>query len=524
MKKIVIAVVGALTILAGSCGSASAMTDVGPSGTEISGIFKDSFTVAIAHGNQGCGGAGTYFKYTYTATDDGTHQYQFYSDINDNPYVMLDQSNVYTPLNTTCGSSINTGGSGHPGLTLVDQFSATIDSQPPGASITVPSGTVSTSSSSYEVSGYAGDPENNLTAVKATVNGVIGPTASISGNVFSVNVPLKAGANTVQMIAYDIVGHTGTSNTVTINQTSSSGGSSGSPSGSGGTSSGGGGASSSGQQGNSSSSSNSSSGTGSGASTNTTKSSQSANPSVSTAPLVNFGQEQILNLTDPYANDASSNLANVQATSSIAGATGKAYDLLISAIVTLVVLCAFVITRFRPIFAELDKDKSGLRRRIIVIVTLPTLLPLLGLGFLGYQQLSVSVKNSLSSQLEKAAQTSSLKLSREFSIRELIISKTASDILQINNQYQQQQEQLTQQKNSCQSVVQSNIPKNQFNNVTGNSNCLPFLTGFAQLASSSSATLVQFVTTSRIYLNWMSSIPVTLQIRSQYCLVPVQAN
>ncbi len=481
MKKIAIAMLGVFALLATSSGTAHAMTDAGPNGTQTNGIFKDSFTVNISHGNQGCGGAGTYFKYTYTATTDGTHQYQFYADINDNPYVMIDQSNVYTPLNTTCGQSV----SGHSGLTLIDQFSATIDNQPPSASITTPSGTVSTTAGTYEVSGVAGDPENNLKSVTAIVNGATGPTATLSGNTFKVTISLKPGANTVQMLATDIVGHTGTSNAVTINDTSGSGGGSG-------VSGGSGSGSSTGQSGGSVSPSNSTSSTSSGTSTGSSKSSGSGSPSNSSTsppPIVNFGQEQILNLTDPYAGDSSSATANAQDTVLVAGATGRAYSLLVTTIFILAGLCTFVIFRFKPIFAELDKDRSGLRRRIIIIVTLPSLLPLLGLGFLGYEQLSLSVKNSLSSELEKAAQTSALKLSREFSIRDLVITKTASDILQIKSQYQAQQQQLAQQQSSCQQVVQADIPKKQFSGVTGNSNCLPFLTGFAQLASSSSATV-----------------------------------
>ena len=489
MKKIVIAILGALTILASSSGTAIAMSNSGPIGTEKSGIYKDSFSVDITHGNQGCGGSGSYFKYTYVSTDDGTHQYAFYADQEDNPYVMVDGSNTYQSLDMTC--SLAGAGNGTPKYTLIGQFSATLDTKSPGASITVPSGTVSTTASTYNVSGIAGDPENNLTSVKPIVNGVVGPAVTMSGYSFSVNVSLKAGANTVQMFAYDIVGHTGTSNTVTINKTSGSGGSS--TTGGGTTTSGGSsGTSSSGQNSTSPSPTSSASATNSTSHPSTSKSSQSAATVVSTPPIVNFGQEQLLNLTDPYGNDASSQAVNVLDTLSIAGATGTAYDLLIAGLVILLALCAFVIVRFKPIFTELDKDKSGLRKRIVIIVTLPSLLPLLGLGFLGYQQLSQTVTNTLSSQLEKAAQTSSLKLGRELSIRELVISKTASDILQINSQFQSQQQQLVQQRTSCQQVVQADIPKKQYSGVTGNSSCLPFLTGFAQLVSSSAATVSDY--------------------------------
>lgn len=471
MRKLIIAILGVLTVLIGCSGAAMAMTVDGPHGTQVSGIFKDNFSVNIAHGNQTCVGSGTYFKYTFMSTMSGKHQYAFYADANDNPYLVLDNNGSYQPLNMTCGTSISPGGPVSGSFTLIEQFNATVDAQPPGVSITSPTGSVTTSATSYTVSGYAGDPDNNLTDVKAIVNGVIGPNANLSGNTFSVSIPLSNGTNSIQMIAYDVVGHTATSNTVDITRSSGSGGGS----------TGGG---STGQTG----------GTSTGSSTASTGASTNhATTSGASIPLVKFNQAQILNLTDPYANDKSTDPSAVQATAAIAGVTGKAYDVLVLSILVLLALCLVVVNRFRPIFAELDRDKSGLRKRIVIIVTLPSLIPLLGLGFLGYQQLSVSVKNSLSSQLEKAAQTSSLKLSREFSIRDLVITKTTSDILQIQQQYQGQQLQLTQQQSSCQKIVQSDIPAKQFSKVTSDSNCLPFLTGFAQLASSSSATVSDYI-------------------------------
>jgi|GEM_PF-2274687 len=474
MKKLIIAIVGALTIVASCGGTALAMTDQGPNGTKVNGIYKDNFTVYIQHGNQGCGGAGTYFKYTYTATADGTHQYQFYADINDNPYVMLDQSNDYIPLNTTCGSSVSVGGSTHLGLTLVDQFSATIDNRSPNASITSPGGATTTSANSFDISGYAADPENNLTQVRTLINGAPGPYAPVSGNTFSVGVPLNMGSNSVQVIAYDSVGHTTTSNTVVITRSgSSNGGSSGGSSG--------------GSTGGTSLTGTGSTGTSSGSS-----SSASGGGSSTGSPVVKFNPAQILNLTDPYAGDKTSQPLDVQETAAIAGITGKTYDLLVLVLIVLVALCLFVINRFRPIFAELDKNRSGLRKRIIIIVTLPSLLPLLGLGVLGYQQLSLSVKNSLSSQLEKAAQTSSLKLSREFSIRGLVITKTSSDILQIQQQYQSQQQQLVQQKSTCSQLLATNTDRNHFENITSNDNCLPFLSAIAQVAVSGSSKTSDF--------------------------------
>ena len=491
MKKIVYAVTAFCAILMLSNTYVAAMAISGPNGTSSNGWYKDSFTVEIAHGTTTCSGPGTAYQYTFTAsgsTYEGSHQYTIYSDLFDNPYLSLDGKMPPTPLDSRCNnSSFNTG------YTAQRTFTAAIDSMPPGVDITSPSGAITTSDSSYTISGFAGDTESGIRNLQAVDNSVAGPTAGVSGSTFSISVPLNVGTNNIQVVAYDNVGHSATSNSVTITRQSTTGG------GSSGGSSGGSTSSSNPTTTSGSTSSNStpaSSNPTSSAPT-TTSSANSSNSPKSTdnaqSPAVKFNQQQLININDPYGDSKASNPIDVQASADLAGATGKTYDFLLITIMVLFALCCWVIYRFRPIFTELDKHKSGLRRRIILIVTLPSIIPLLGLGFLGYQQLSNNVKSSLSGQLEKAAQTSALKLDREFNIRHTIISKTASDILQIKSQYKDQHAKLTQQNNDCQQLVKTNIPLKKYSVVTSSDSCLPFLTGFAQLTSSTSSTANDYI-------------------------------
>lgn len=487
MKKVIFAIIELCVVCMLSSTAVFAMNVNGPNGSQSSGWYKDSFNVFIQHGSTTCVGSGTAFSYNYVGNQPGSHHYAFYGDVNDNPYLTIDNGS-YMPLDMKCPPPPT---SAAPSMTLIKEFDAAVDTQPPYVNITSPNGSATTSANSYTISGPAGDMESGVQAVQTTINGEPGPAANLNGNTFSVIIPLASGNNTIQAIAYDKVGHSATSNTVTITSGQTSGG--------GGPTTGGGSTAGSGTT---TGGSGTTTGTtsGSGVNNNGSTSSISSAPTTSTiSPVttstgpVKFGTQQVLSISDPYANDAASNPADVQASAALAGATGKAYYALIIVIVILVALCGFVIWRFRPIFADLDRDKSGLRRRIVLIVTLPSLIPLIGLGFLGYQQLSNSVKNSLSGQLEKAAQTSSIKLGREFGIRRTVITKTASDILQIKSQYQDQHSKLANQASDCQAVVKLNIPKHNFGAVTSNDSCLPFLTGFAQLASSSSAGLNDYL-------------------------------
>ena len=482
MKKIVIAVFCAITVVALLSGSANALQVTPPTSSQYNGWYKDSITFTITHTAGACQGHS--FPYTYTPTSDTTepHQFQFYYDAADDAYVNVDNSGMMMVPDPSCPST----SPGSP--TQGPKFAFPIDSQSPFVNITDPNSSITTSATSYDISGFASDSGNGsgLKSVRALINGSQGPSASISGNTFSVTVPLASGNNTIQMVAYDGVGHAATSNSVTITSGTGSSGGAGSTGGtSGGGTGGSGNTGGSGSSNNGSASgSNSTSSTPAKSSDNQTNSQGQSGGSANQA--VKFNQSQVLNIQD--STDESADPLAIQETAALAGATGLTYKALWTIIIILFLLCAVVVWRFRPIFAELDHDKSGLRRRIIIIVTLPSLVPLLGLGFLGYQQLSNSVKNSLSSQLEKAAQTSALKLDREFNIRESIITKSSSDILQIKTQYQAQRDKLNQQDASCGSLVKTAIPKRQYATVTSSDDCLPFLTGFAQLASASNAT------------------------------------
>src|SRR3989344_83118 len=489
MKKFVIALISSLAILFLQSAPASAMTVYGPIGDQKDGWFKDKFKVQIIHGNPAaippCLGAPfTYFFYADTPQYYGTHTYTFFSDLGDNPKLYFEGNQ--TDLDTAHWCPPDTTGGATPQQPV--SFSASIDALSPWVTINTPSST--TSDSVYHISGNAGDtlPDNNLTLVESRINDAVGPrTNDISGGTYDITVPLAIGENEIRMVAYDVVGHNAYSNIIKITRTSTNNGGSSGSSGGGETGGGLSGGSSGGRS------------SGSGSSGSSDSSSNNGSSSDSDAPvevkpqIVKFNQQKVLSLTDPYADQEASSPSKVQAAAAQAGFTGKTLYALILAIIILFALCAFLIYRFKPVFTKLDRQNSGLRRRIILIVTLPSLLPLLGLGFLGYQQLSKSVKSSLSSQLERAAQTSALKLYREFSIRRTVISKTSNDILQIKSQYQDQKSKLTEQEASCQQIVKKEIPKKQYSKVTGDANCLPFLTGFAQLASSSTATVNDYL-------------------------------
>ncbi|MDB5183748.1 MAG: signal transduction histidine kinase, partial [Candidatus Saccharibacteria bacterium] len=452
-----------IALLCASSSNAWAITIGNPTGTATGGWYKDSFSLSITHGTTGvlglvlaCSGSGTSYSYTYTSTNFGAHTYAIYANSADDPYLKLD-SGSFQALDPKCGGSAPSGGASK-------QFVASIDGQAPFVNITSPNGSVSSSDNNYVIGGSTNDPEGNLKTVQAKVNGTLGPTASVSGTTYSVQVPINKGANSVQMIATDVVGHTSTSNTVTITGTtaSSGGGSSNGSSGAG---------SSSGASGSSGSSGASGSATGENSIDD------------GTAPLL-FDSEKLISVTDPRAATKASDPAQVQKAASLSGATGFGYAALVAINVLLLIACIYVIYRSRPIFAELSSDKPGLRRKIIIIVTLPSLVPLIGMGYLGYLQLSTGAKSQLSDQLQKSAQASAVKLDREFTIRHTIITTTAGDILQLKSQYQAQQDQLTQHQADCLQLVQTAIPAGQFGKVTSSSDCLPFLAAFAQLRTS----------------------------------------
>jgi signal transduction histidine kinase len=480
MKKLFLLAVLVTTITSLLVGGASAMV-VGPvTGNLINGWYLDTFSVNIKYGNSTCNGPGTSYNYTFVAdaTYNGKHSYKFIRDFpTDNPYLSLD-NNPPTSLIMSCPpTSIGTY------ILASDLGNIQLDAMAPQVSITNPPSGITTSSSTYLINGVVSDAESGVEGVKIIVNGV-SLAAPDNGNTFNVTIPLNVGDNAVVAKAFDKVGHSTISAPITIKRTDSSttdGGTTTPPT-------------------------NSSSGTttppvnNSGSTTNPPVSSNSSTPSTTpatqstptdtnttssgTITKLKFNQDHILSLNDSSGNSVS-DPNKVLADEGLGSTTARSTYIIIALI--LLILSLVMIWRFRPVFTKLDKHNSGLRRRIVLIVSLPSLIPLFGLGFLGYQQITHNTRAALSNQLAKAAQTASLKLEREFSIRSEVITKSSSDILQIKAQIKDQHTTLSTHKTACSVIVNIAIPKKQYASVTSNDDCLPFLTGFAQLASSSGA-------------------------------------
>lgn len=435
-----------------------------PQGISVNGIFDTKFTVTLSYQ---CVGNSKRVTSDYASTRIGKHTYAFYSEnITGNPYVRVDGSN-YAAVDSSCKN--NKGISeGTLGYSYKGSLTEEIDAKSPLVSITSPSvlETIQTTESSYTITISAGDPEGNLTSLKAIRNGAtVASQSATSNGSYNIEVPLEYGLNSIQIVPYDIVNHTTTSSTVTINLVNPVNDTTGDTSSGGGTTSG-----------NTSSSSSSSSNTKN--STSNTKKSE-----VAPAPAVKFGKYATIDITDPYGGSLL-NSDVVQETTSLRGATGTTYGLLVAAIAILFGVSIFVVYRLR---------QSGLRKRIIIVVTIPSIIPMLGLGFVGYQQLSGIVKNTLSGQLQTASQTSALKLQREFSIRNTIITQNANVIFQVKNQYESHAKQLSKQEKSCEKIVNVNVPIKSYDKITSSENCLPFLAGFAQLLRYSSATLTDYL-------------------------------
>ncbi len=460
MKKLINGAGALLIMFAVLPGAATAMEVASQaSGQQINGWFKDSFSVAIKYGNGTCTGPGhsNIFNYQSGAGQDGVHQYYFISDAADNPYLSFD-SGPPRPLISPLPCPIAFFGSFKPERLLIIQ----LDSLPPDVSITSPSGNAATNLGSYSISGTANDSSSGIQSVQLLINNIPGPDANVSGNTFSASAPLTIGNNTIQAVALDNVGHRSTSNSVVIVRSSQAS-------------------------------------NGSGTTTAPPiANSQSSNPATSTtAPAqqatkpaiaqngqdsVKYNQAHLLNLTNDYL-DQPSDPNIVLSNSGFSRISNRVFYGLVTLLLILISIILFIVWRFRPIFTKLDKGNSGLRRRIIIIVTLPSLLPLFGLGFLGYQQLSNSLRSSVSQELSRAAQTSAIKLEREFSIRRKVITTTASNVVQIKSQFQDQYGRLLQQKSTCAGIMQNAIPAGHYNQVTESDNCLPFISALAQLTN-----------------------------------------
>ncbi len=444
---------------------AMAMTIGNPTGDEINGWFKGSFSIPIHYGNSTvlCTGNGNANTTSYSPGENGIHTYYFMFDQYGNPYYMIDPQNSSsfspTPISgpIKCGSSItNSLSTTYPtSYSYAGQETVQLDSEPPTVSISSPSSNLTTSASDYTISGIANSTSSGVASVRILINGNQGPLADLSNGTFSAVVPLVNGTNTIQALATDNVGYNATSNTVVITRQTIG-----------------------------SSSNNSTTGSSSPKPATVNSSQSPGDNQINGNVKLNAGT--IIHLNNANL-DQPSNPSVVLAESGFPHVGKVAYTIILSVILLLILLAAYLVWRFRPVFLKLDRQNSGLRRRIILIVTLPSLLPLIGLGYLGYQQLSNSLKASLSQELARAAETSSIKLEREFAIRRTVITTNASNILQVDSQYQNQFAKLANQDSACQALIKSAIPTNNFQKLANNSNCLPFLASIAQLFGSRSS-------------------------------------
>lgn len=448
--------------------NASAMVVGQARGDLVNGWFKDKFTVDIKYGTDPCGGIGTdyYYEFVAGAKYDGVHTYTFLGDAVDNPYLSLDgesAQSLITPLRCPPPTNGGFGGSGSYSSST-QPVSYRLDALAPTVSITSPSTGSSTTASSISVSGTVNDSASGVASVRISVNGSSSTNASLNGTTFTATVPLALGTNSIQAIAHDNVGHKGTSNTVSVTRNSTTN-------------------TSTGNQTPAPTGTNPTSATNPATATPATNTSHDGSVLDRAADPLRFNQKGYLSL-EGY-DERSADPENSLAEQGLGGAKGGAFAGLVAAVLSLLALAIFIIWRFLPIFKKLDKSNSGLRRRIVLIVALPSLVPLLGLGFLGYQQLTDIVKSSLSSQLARATQVTALKLEREFTMRESMIVKTGDNIIQIDKQVKQREEKLRQQKDACAAQVRKLIPQQKYREVIDSEPCLPFLAGFAQLTGSS---------------------------------------
>lgn len=141
-----------------------------------------------------------------------------------------------------------------------------------------------------------------------------------------------------------------------------------------------------------------------------------------------------------------------------------------------------------------NKVKGGLRRKFFLTVVLPPLIPLIILGFLGYQRMNDLTKASLANRQGDSAATTAAKLEREISIRQTILKKTAEEVFGINKDFTDQRGALSTKHNNCINKVnllpdrtpaemqQSGQSQNLgFDDVIGNPNCEYALSEFAKL-------------------------------------------
>jgi signal transduction histidine kinase len=419
-----------------------------PVGTLINGWYKDQFSVEIRYGNGNCTNKGKANRFTFTAgaAYEGTHDYHFMADLLDNPYLAIDSSPP-SPLVVPqpCAASVPTP---------VRDFNALrLDASVPTVSITEPSGSITTTQSTYRVAGEARDSASGVTRVRLMINGVFGPDAAVGGAAFSAVINLSMGPNTVTAVAYDAVGHESGSNTVFINRTTSNGGGSG------------------------------------------PLPPPNIPTTISRDPRPASTPTEAGQAAAPVATLFSPDLPKLRQASTNPADEVKSPDLSSKGIRALVLMLVLLLAATGGYIwlAPRLPGRQGLRRKIILTVILPAIVPLVALGIAGYQQLSETIKGSLSDQLAKASSATALKLEREFDIRQTVFISTASSIIQLKNHYNQRRAELLRLKDGCSLAARSLIPRGRFDQVVANADCAPFLAGFARLADPSPNSLNDYL-------------------------------
>lgn len=124
---------------------------------------------------------------------------------------------------------------------------------------------------------------------------------------------------------------------------------------------------------------------------------------------------------------------------------------------------------------------KNLQRRFIFGVLFPPFVVLLLLGGVIYWQLDRYIKNQAIDELKRASSATSVRLDREFSLRQTILQRTGEDIFGIKNSYVSSVKTLEQNRSTCTAYVK--IRRN-FLGVPGNA-CDTFLPEFAKYGTSS---------------------------------------
>lgn len=127
---------------------------------------------------------------------------------------------------------------------------------------------------------------------------------------------------------------------------------------------------------------------------------------------------------------------------------------------------------------QLNNGKN-LQRRFVFGVLFPPFVVLLLLGSVIYWQLDRYIKNQAVDELKRASAATSVRLDREFALRQTILQRTGEDIFGLKNTYVTSVSTLEQNRDNCTSYVKV---RRTFLGVPGNA-CDTFLPEFAKYGS-----------------------------------------